>query len=83
MAMRRDVSDHLDAIDKLEPGTGHFNAFVFGAGDVRAGSFGLGLDYAHRLNSDWSAFAAAEAGYYYGDTSGLGFNVRAGLRGTF
>lgn len=81
--MRRQVSDRLDTIDEYELGTGTVDAFIFGTGGLHSGSFGAGVDIGYRFNSGLSAFANASGGYYYGDRTGLGFDLMAGFRGTF
>lgn len=81
MTMRRDISDRLDSVDSLKPGTGSLDAFIFGTGGIRSGSLGLGLDVEYKFNSGISAFAEAEAAYQYGQNAGLGFNLQAGIRG--
>lgn len=81
--MRQQVSNRLDLIDDYEPGTGSLDAFLYGEGDLDNGSFGLGIDYNHRWTGSLSGFLGGQAGYHYGDQSGLGFSVMAGVRGTF
>lgn len=81
--MRRQVSDRLDAIDEYEPGTGTVDAFIFGTGGLHSGSLGVEVDVAYRFDKDLSAFANASAGYRYGEESGLGYDFKAGIRGTF
>jgi len=73
--MRAESSARLDAIDAYKPGAGNLDAFIF----ATQSGFGAGVDYGHRISSDWSAFANAQASYI----DELSFAARAGVRGRF
>lgn len=79
----RDASDELDRIDKLKPGQGMLEAFLFGRGDLVNGMGGAAVEYGHRLNRSTSLFARAEAGYRYGLDPGFGYNATVGGRWRF
>lgn len=79
--MRKGIGEELDRIDKLQPGQGMIDVFGFATGDLSRGSMGAGAVYGHRISKSLSAFAEAEAGYYYGETNKLGYEARAGFRG--
>ena len=81
--MRDAASKTLDSIDKLNPGTGSLDAYLFGRGDLTEGELGAGVEYRHRVNTNWSMFGNGSLGYQYGTNSGLGYSVRAGIRGVF
>ena len=87
--MRERADAQLDRIDKLKPGQGSVDAFLFGEGDLDGGKLGAALEYEHRLNEAFSAFGKGSLGYHYGnrpgipDSSRLGWDVLAGVRGRF
>lgn len=81
--MRDLARTELDRIDKLKPGQGMLEAFLFGRGDLVNGMGGGALEYGHRLNLNTSLFARAEAGYRYGADSGFGYNATVGGRWRF
>lgn len=79
--MREAAREELDRIDKLDPGQGQLDAYLFGTGDLNAGLVGGGLDYSHRLSNSWSALVRGTAGYRYGDEYGMQFDALAAIRG--
>lgn len=81
--MRDLARTELDRIDKLKPGQGMLEAFLFGRGDLVNGIGGAALDYGHRVAENGSVFGRAEAGYRYGENSGLGYNATFGGRWRF
>lgn len=78
--MRETTREELERIERLKPGTGALNAYLFGRGTLDSGAIGGGLDYSHRVNESLSAFAKAEAGYSYGDEREAFYEGLAGLR---
>jgi hypothetical protein len=55
----------LDRVGKLEPGRGRLDLWGFLHRDAMVGrtSGGVGLDYARRISTRWSAFGRGWAGY--------------------
>jgi hypothetical protein len=78
--MRQEVAQSLDRIESLRPGQGLFDAYLYGTGNLHSGQIGAGVEYGHRINDSWSAFADAKVGYQYGDQHGLMYQALTGVR---
>ncbi len=81
--MRDLARAELDRIDKLNPGQGMLEAFLFMRGDLVNGMGGAAVEYGHKLTAQDSLFGRAEAGYRYGADAGFGYSATAGWRHTF
>lgn len=81
--MRGLAKNELDRVDKLAIGTGMLEAYVFGNGNLKAGSAGVAVDYGHRVSKALSLFGRAELGYRYGSRQRLGYEAIGGIRVTF
>lgn len=78
--MRSSLSDGLDLVDEMDVDTGFLDLAIVGRGVGGSGILGVTVETGHRLSDNWSALATGEAGYYYGDLSGLGYQFGLGLR---
>lgn len=70
-------------MDRLNPGQGRLDSYLFGVGGLTEGMAGAGLQYGHRISDSWSAYLGGRLGYRYGHQRGLGYEAKAGLRGTW
>ena len=74
------ASKRLDHVDTLPVGSGQLDLSLFGRGEFTGGLAGGSLTYEHRATEDLSLFGEGWAGYGWGDQSGFGYGVNAGLR---
>ncbi len=77
------ISENLNQVDSLGPGSGTLDAGLFLDGDLFGGEFGGGLNYKHRVSDNFSLFGRGTVGYGWGDRGGLGYTAIGGLRYTW
>lgn len=83
--MRDAASTQLDKVDLMAPGTGAFDGYLFGRGDLDAGVFGLGAEYNRRVSKQTSIFGRGAAGYSYSrnEDSRMSYSGLLGVRWRF